>query len=342
MRTVNLYLILLTSSFSLFAEPIQFSLKSKIYVAGHNGLVGRALVRKLKAEGYTNIITRTSKELDLRNQSAVNTFFEEEKPEFVFLSAAKVGGIIANRDNPASFAYDNIMIEANVIHAAYKYRVKKLLFLGSSCIYPRNCRQPIKEEYLLSGSLEETNKSYALAKIMGIQICRSYNTQYDTNFITCMPTNLYGSYDNFDLRNSHVLPALIAKIAKAKDDNLDHVTLWGTGKPMREFLFVDDLADACLFLMRNYTGNETLNIGTGKDITIKELAHTIKEELGYAGEIVWDSSKPDGTPRKLLDVSKINNLGWHATTSLSLGIQKTISWFNAHGSHSLTQSKIRV
>ncbi len=299
---------------------------AKIYVAGHNGLVGRAIVRRLEQSDYRTIITRTFSELDLRNQQAVNDFFNIEQPEYVFLAAAKVGGILANATYPASFLHDNLAIALNVIDAAYRYGVKKLLFLGSSCIYPRDCAQPIKEEYLLTSELEQTNEPYAIAKIAGLKLCEAYNRQYGTDFISCMPTNLYGPYDNFDLNNSHVLPALIRKFSEAKRRNDSTVTVWGTGTPFREFLYVDDLADACLFLMNRYSGNETINIGTGKDITIGDVAKIIQQEVGYRGAIQFDISKPDGTPRKLLEVSKLAELGWHAPTTLKNGIRKTVAW----------------
>lgn len=304
----------------------QMDYHAKIYVAGHNGLVGSAIIKRLRAKGYTNIITRSHKELDLRNQATVNQFFEKERPEYVFLAAAKVGGIVANNTYRAEFIYDNLMIAANVVHAAYVFGVKKLLFLGSSCIYPRNCPQPIKEEYLLTGELEHTNEPYAIAKIAGLKLCESYNRQYGTTFISCMPTNLYGPGDNFDLNNSHVLPALIRKFLHAKKYNEPTVTLWGTGAPYREFLFVDDLADAAIFLMNNYTGNETINVGTGVDVTIGDAAKLIKELVGYEGEIVYDHSKPDGTPRKLLQVDKLKALGWRARVDLRTGIERTLTW----------------
>jgi len=304
----------------------QMPLHKKIYIAGHQGLVGRAIERALRAMGYKNIVTFTREELDLRDQQQVFTMFNRERPDYIFLAAAKVGGIVANRDYPAEFIYDNLMIEANIIHAAYRFNAKKLLFLGSSCIYPRDCPQPIKEEYLLSGPLESTNDAYAVAKIAGITLCQAYNRQYGANFISCMPTNLYGSFDNFDLHNSHVLPALLRKVYEAKQCGDDHFVVWGSGTPYREFLFVDDLADACIFLMNTYEGNDIINIGTGKDITIKELAHIIKEVVGFEGDIIWDRTKPDGTPRKLLDVSRLSELGWQATTSLREGIQKTLEW----------------
>ena len=300
---------------------------SKIYVAGHRGLVGSAIMRKLQQEGYTNIITRTHKELDLTNQAQTQEFFEKEKPEYVFLAAAKVGGIHANNTYPADFAYINIMIESNVIKASFDYGVKKLLFLGSSCIYPKLCPQPIKEEYLLTGLLEKTNEAYAIAKIAGLKMCQYFNRQYGTNYISVMPTNLYGPNDNFDLETSHVLPALIRKFHEAKINNKPYVEVWGTGTPRREFLHVDDLADATVYLMNNYDENEPLNIGTGKDITIKELAELIKEIVGYEGEIKFDTTKPDGTPRKLLDVSRLHNAGWEHKITLREGIENTYEWF---------------
>lgn len=321
--------LLLLLNLALF-ESYAMHKTSKIYVAGHTGLVGSALVRALRACNYTNIITRTSAQLDLRNQQAVNDFFATERPEYVFLAAAKVGGIHANNTLRAEFIYDNIMIEANIIHAAYRYGVQKLLFLGSSCIYPRNCPQPIKEEYLLTGPLELTNEPYALAKIAGLKMCESYNCQYGTNFIACMPTNLYGPYDNFDLVSSHVLPALIARMQQAKINGDKQVVVWGSGTPRREFLFVDDLALALIFLMNHYNGNLPVNIGTGQDVTIAELALLIKDAVGFTGELIFDSSKPDGTPRKLLDVSCINNLGWCAQTTLRDGIAHTVAWYTAH------------
>lgn len=300
---------------------------AKIYVAGHRGLVGSAIMRKLKKEGYNNLVYRTSSELDLRRQKKVEDFFEEEKPEYVILAAAKVGGIQANDTYSAEFLYDNLMIESNVIDAAYQNDVKKLLFLGSSCIYPKFADQPMKEDYLLSGKLESTNEGYAVAKITGIKLCEHYNKQYDTNFISAMPTNLYGPNDNFDLETSHVLPALIRKFHEAKVNNEDEVVIWGTGKPRREFLHVDDLADALLFLMNNYNGDQFVNVGVGKDISILELAELIKDIVGFEGEIVNDLSKPDGTPRKLLDVTRLNDLGWEAQISLEEGIKDTYKWF---------------
>lgn len=297
-------------------------LNSKIYVAGHRGMVGSAIVRKLKNEGYNRIITRTSSELDLRNQDAVESFFRREQPDYVFLAAAKVGGIHANNTFRAEFIYDNMMIQNNVIHCSYINDVKKLLFLGSSCIYPKFSEQPIKEDYLLTGKLEPTNQPYALAKITGIEMCNAYRSQYGCDFISAMPTNLYGPNDNYDLNNSHVLPALIRKFHEAKKQNLPNVTMWGTGKPKREFLHVDDLADACYFLMENYSGDTALNVGTGEDISIIDLAILIKRTIGYEGEIINDLTKPDGTPRKLLDVSLINSLGWKSKISLDLGINE--------------------
>jgi len=303
---------------------------SKIYVAGHGGLVGSALVRELEKQGYKNIVTKTREELDLTSQVAVSNFFMTEKPDYVFLAAAKVGGIFANDTYPADFIRDNLMIETNVIDSAYKNNVKKLLFLGSSCIYPKLALQPLKEEYLLTGELESTNKAYAVAKIVGIVMCQSYNKQYGTNFISVMPTNLYGEGDNFDLENSHVLPAMIRKFDDAKKSNSKEVTLWGTGNPKREFLYVDDLANACLFLMNNYDSSEIINIGTGEDLSILELANVVKEIVGYQGNIVWDSLKPDGAPRKLLDVSKIQSLGWKHSVSLREGIKRSYEWYKAN------------
>lgn len=294
---------------------------SKIYIAGHKGMVGSAIVRNLINKGFSNIITRTSKELDLTNQTAVNNFFETEKPEYVILAAAKVGGIHANNVYRADFIYLNLMIECNVIHSAYKYAVKKLLFLGSSCIYPKMAPQPLKEEYLLSGYLENTNEPYAIAKIAGIKLCESYRKQYGCDFISAMPTNLYGPNDNYDLENSHVLPALIRKFHEAKINNEKEVVIWGTGKPKREFLHVDDLAEACYFLLENYSDEEFVNIGTGEDISIYDLALIVKDIVGYNGEIIKDDSKPDGTPRKLMDVSKINSLGWKHQIDLKKGIE---------------------
>jgi GDP-L-fucose synthase len=294
---------------------------SKIYIAGHRGMVGSALVRKLEHEGYSNIVTRTSTELDLRNQQAVADFFAQEKPDYVFLAAAKVGGIVANNTYRAEFIYDNLMMESNIIHHSYVNGVKKLLFLGSSCIYPKLAPQPLKEEYLLSGYLEHTNQPYAVAKIAGIELCDSYRAQYGCNFISAMPTNLYGPNDNYDLEKSHVLPAMLRKFITAKRNNLPEVELWGTGSPRREFLHVDDLATACLHLMAHYNEQGLVNIGTGEDVTIKELAELIQSITGYDGAIRWNTDKPDGTPRKLMDVSKINRFGWKAGIDLPTGIR---------------------
>ena len=296
---------------------------SKIYVAGHNGMVGSAIVRKLKDLGYTNIVTKSKKELDLTNQFLVNQFFHFERPEYVFLAAAKVGGIKANDQFRADFIYQNLMIQSNIIKASYDCGVKKLLFLGSSCIYPKFCEQPIKEEYLLTGTLEPTNDAYAIAKIAGIKMCQDFNKQYGTNYISVMPTNLYGPGDNYDLNNSHVLPAMIRKFHEAKLEEKDKVEIWGTGTPKREFLYVDDLADACIHLMLNYNDSEIVNIGTGQDVTIAELAIGIKNIVGFRGDIYFNTDMPDGTPRKLLDVSKLTSLGWTYKTSLKEGIQKT-------------------
>lgn len=298
-------------------------LNSKIFVAGHNGMVGSAILRKLKSEGYTNIITASHKEVDLINQVAVLDFFNYHKPEYVFLSAAKVGGIMANNLYPAEFIYQNLMIECNVIEMCYKFNVKKLLFLGSSCIYPRESPQPIKEEYLLSSHLEKTNEAYSLAKIAGIIMCQSYNRQYGTKYISVMPTNLYGPNDSYHIENSHVFPALIRKIHEAKVRGDKSITLWGTGSPYREFLHVDDLANACIFLMKNYNDGEIVNVGSGKDLTIKELAFLMKKHIGFEGDILFDSTKPDGTPKKLLDVSKLHSLGWKHTIELEEGIRET-------------------
>ena len=293
---------------------------SKIYVSGHRGMVGSAIVRKLEEQGYQNLLLRTSKELDLRNQAAVNNFFEAEKPEYVFIAAAKVGGIQANNVYRADFLYDNLMIEANLIHASHEHEVSKLLFLGSSCIYPKMAPQPLKEEYLLTDYLEPTNEPYAIAKIAGIKLCENYQRQYGDNFISAMPTNLYGPNDNYDLNNSHVLPALLRKFHTAKHEGHDSVEIWGTGSPKREFLHVDDLADACLVLMNQYEGTDWFNVGTGEDISIKDLALMIKKVVGFQGELKFDSSKPDGTPRKLMDVSKIHQAGWRHKISLEEGI----------------------
>jgi GDP-L-fucose synthase len=301
---------------------------AKIYIAGHRGMVGSGLERKLRKEGYSNIITRTSSELDLRNQGAVNKFFEKEKPEYVILAAAKVGGIHANNTYRGEFIYNNLMIEANIIHAAYLNKVTKLLFLGSSCIYPKMALQPLKEEYILSGYLEPTNQPYAIAKIAGIEMCDSYRAQYGCNFISAMPTNLYGTNDNYHPENSHVLPALIRKIILAKKNNEPNVTIWGTGTPRREFLHVDDLADACFFLLQNYNEPGFVNIGCGTDITIKDLAEMIVQGVEYKGQLIFDTTKPDGTPRKLLDITKLKRIGWLPKISLKNGLKKTIEEVN--------------
>lgn len=298
---------------------------AKIYVAGHNGMVGSAIVRNLSQNGFENIVYRNSKELNLINQNEVNDFFEKEKPDYVFLAAAKVGGIHANNVYRADFIYQNLMIECNVIHAAFQFKVKKLLFLGSSCIYPKIAPQPLKEEYLLSGFLEYTNEPYAIAKIAGIKLCESYRKQYGCNFISAMPTNLYGPNDNYDLENSHVLPALIRKFHSAKINGDDSVTIWGTGSPKREFLHVDDLAEACFYLLKNYNEVQIVNVGTGEDISIFDLAQVVKEVVGFEGKIKKDESKPDGTPRKLMDVSKIHSLGWKHKINLKEGIEKVYS-----------------
>lgn len=296
---------------------------SLIFVAGSNGMVGSAIVRNLTKQGFTNILIRTRKELDLCNQQAVNTFFETYKPEYVFLAAAKVGGIIGNKTRPAEFIYENLAIETNIIHAAHIYKVTKLLFLGSSCIYPKFAPQPMTEDVLLTSELEPTNEYYAIAKIAGIKMCEGYRKQYGDNFISAMPTNLYGQGDNYHLENSHVMPAMLRKFHEAKESNAPTVTIWGTGSPKREFLHVDDLAEACVHLMLTYNEAEHINIGTGEDITIKELAEAIKEVVGYTGEIIFDTDRPDGPPRKLLDVSKINNLGWKHTVDLQTGVSIT-------------------
>ncbi|MCR4923545.1 MAG: GDP-L-fucose synthase [Lachnospiraceae bacterium] len=300
---------------------------AKIYVAGHKGLVGSAIVRSLKKKGYTNIVGRSHKELDLMDQAAVRDFFEKEKPEYVVLAAAKVGGINANNTYPADFAYENMQIQCNVIRCAHDYKVKKLLFLGSSCIYPRLAPQPIPESALLTGPLEVTNEAYAIAKISGLMMCRFFKRQYGDDFISCMPTNLYGPYDNYDLKNSHVLPAMIRKFHEAKVNNAPSVELWGTGKVLREFLYVDDMADACVFLLENYSGEEHVNIGTGKEVTIKELADIVRSTVGYEGDIVWNSDMPDGTPRKLCDVTKLHELGFNHKIDLEEGVKLAYDWF---------------
>ena len=298
---------------------------SKIYIAGHRGLVGSAIMRRLGAGGYRNVITRSHAELDLIDQSAVNAFIDKERPEYVFLAAAKVGGINANNTYPADFIYQNLMIESNIVHASYRHGVKKLMFLGSSCIYPKHAPQPMKEEYLLTGTLEPTNEPYAIAKIVGIKMCAGYNRQYATNFMSAMPTNLYGPEDNYDLKNSHVLPALVRKTHEAKAQGVEDVLVWGSGTPKREFLYSDDLADACVFLMERYNASdigEFVNIGAGKEITIRELAELVADVIGFRGRLVFDSTKPDGSPRKLLDVSRLQALGWEARTGFREGIMK--------------------
>ena len=301
--------------------------QAKVFVAGHNGLVGGAVVRALKQQGYSNLVVRSSRELDLRQQQAVEDFFATEKPAYVFLAAAKVGGIQANNVYRGEFLYDNLMIESNIIHSAYRHQVQKLLFLGSSCIYPKLCAQPMREDYLLTGALEPTNEPYAIAKIAGLKLCENYCRQYGVNFISAMPTNLYGVNDNFDLNNSHVLPALMRKFHEAKINQASTVTVWGTGEPLREFLYVDDLADALIYLMKTYDDVDFVNVGTGQEISIKELALTIQAVVGFEGELVFDTSKPNGTPRKLLDVSRLNSLGWQAQTDLKTGIEKTYAWY---------------
>lgn len=301
--------------------------EAKIYIAGHRGMVGSAIVRRLSNLGYTNLLTRTHNELDLVNQQAVVDFLREEKPNYIFMAAAKVGGIHANNTFRAEFLYQNLMIETNVVHAAWQANINRMLFLGSSCIYPRDCPQPISEEYLLTGPLEQTNEPYAIAKIAGIKLCESYNRQYGTQYVSAMPTNLYGPNDSYDLNNSHVLPALIRKVYEAKLRGDAEIVVWGSGKPMREFLYVDDLADACVFLMENHISDGLFNIGTGEDVTIRELAETVMDVVGFKGTIVYDSGKPDGTPRKLLNVNKMKDLGWFATTGLRDGIAKAYADF---------------
>lgn len=305
----------------------------KIYVAGHRGLVGSAIVRNLKSKGYTNIVGRTHQELELTDQAAVRAFFEEEKPDVVVLAAAKVGGINANNTAPADFAWDNMQVQCNVIKCCHDYKVKKLLFLGSTCIYPKMAAQPIVEDALLTGPLEQTNEAYAIAKISGMQMCKYFKRQYGDNFISCMPTNLYGPYDNYDLKGSHVLPAMIRKFHEAKMQNAPTVELWGTGSPLREFLYVDDMADACVFLLENYDGEQHVNIGTGKELTIKELAELVKKTVGFEGEIVWNKTMPDGTPRKLTDVTKLHELGWTHKVELEEGVKFAYEWFKENVDH---------
>ena len=306
------------------------SKQAKIYVTGHRGMVGSAIVRRLQASDYANILTRTHADLDLTNQSAVAEFFLKQKPDYVFMAAAKVGGIHANNSCRADFIYQNLMMEANIIHAAWQAGVQRLLFLGSSCIYPRDCPQPIKEEYLLTGPLEQTNEPYAIAKIAGIKLCESYNRQYNTQYVSVMPTNLYGPNDNYDLNYSHVLPALIRKAHEAKVRGDKELVVWGSGKPMREFLYVDDMADACVFLMENGVADGLFNVGTGEDVTIRELAETVMNVVGFKGGIVFNTSKPDGTPRKLLNVDRMHALGWQAKTELRAGIAKAYKDFTTH------------
>ncbi|MBD5456164.1 MAG: GDP-L-fucose synthase [Lachnospiraceae bacterium] len=299
----------------------------KIYVAGHRGLVGSAIVRNLQAKGYENVFGRTHKELDLTDQAAVREFFEKERPDAVVLAAAKVGGINANNTTPAEFAYENMQIQCNVIECCHRYHVKKLLFLGSTCIYPRMAPQPIPEDALLTGPLEETNEAYAIAKISGLEMCKFYKRQYGDDFISCMPTNLYGPYDNYDLSGSHVMPAMIRKFHEAKVSGASEVELWGTGTPLREFLYVDDMADACVFLLENYSGEQHVNIGTGKEVTIKELAEIVKRTVGFEGEIAWNADMPDGTPRKLTNVDKLHGLGWTHKVELEEGVELAYRWF---------------
>ncbi len=310
----------------------------KIYVAGHRGLVGSAIVRNLQSKGYNNIVGRTHKELELTDQQAVRAFFEEERPDVVVLAAAKVGGINANNTTPAEFIYDNMQVQCNVIHCCHQYGVKKLLFLGSTCIYPKMAPQPIPEDALLTGPLETTNEAYAVAKIAGMEMCKFYKRQYGDDFISCMPTNLYGPHDNYDLKGSHVLPAMIRKFHEAKLGNAPSVELWGTGTPLREFLYVDDMADACVFLLENYDGEQHVNIGTGKEVTIKELAEMVKETVGFEGEIIWNDSMPDGTPRKLTDVTKLHSLGWRHKVELEEGIKMAYDWFKENVEYFFTIS----
>lgn len=335
MKRIRFIIRCLCSTFvsNLNFQNVNFNKKleisDKIYVAGHNGMVGSAIVRKLKSLGFTNFLLRTSKELDLRNQIEVFDFLQKEKPDYVFLAAAKVGGIVANNTYRGQFLYENLQIQNNVIHGSYLAEVKKLMFLGSSCIYPKLAPQPLKEDYLLTGLLEPTNEPYAIAKIAGIKMCEAYREQYGCNYISVMPTNLYGPNDNYDLNNSHVLPAMIRKFHEAKLEDKPSVELWGTGSPMREFLHANDLAEACVYLMENYNDSTLVNIGTGVDVTIKELAETIKNEVGYEGEIVWNTEKPDGTPRKLMDVSKLNGLGWKHSIELKDGIAMVYKEYKA-------------
>ncbi|HKM05058.1 MAG TPA: GDP-L-fucose synthase [Lachnospiraceae bacterium] len=303
------------------------NIKDKIYIAGHRGLVGSAIVRNLQEKGYQNVIGKSHKELDLTNQAQVTSFFEKERPDIVILAAAKVGGINANNTTPAEFVYDNLQIQCNVIKCCHDFKVKKLLFLGSTCIYPKLAPQPMKEEALLTGPLEETNEAYAIAKIAGLEMCKFFKRQYGDNFISCMPTNLYGPHDNYDLEGSHVMPAMIRKFHEAKKSNLKTVELWGTGTPLREFLYVDDMADACVYLLEHYSGEQHVNIGTGNEVSIKELAETVKNVVGFTGEIIWNTKMPDGTPRKLTSVEKIHGLGWTHKVDLLEGVQLAYQWF---------------
>jgi GDP-L-fucose synthase len=312
--------------------PIEIPRSARIYVAGHRGLVGSAIVRRLRSEGFEQILTATRDELDLRDQAAVGRWFRENRPEYVFLVAGTVGGILANSTRPAEFIYDNLMIHATVVHAAHEQNVRRLLYLGSSCIYPRDCPQPIREEYLLTGLLEPTNEPYAIAKISGIKLCQAYRRQYGSDFISAMPTNLYGPHDNFDLQSSHVLPALIRKFHDAKVEGRGEVVVWGTGSPKREFLHVDDLAGACLFLMRHYQDDSHINVGTGEDLSIRQLAEEIRDVVAPGARLVFDAGKPDGTPRKLLDVSRLHTLGWRHSIDLAAGIRSTYDWFLANSS----------
>lgn len=311
-------------------NSLTISKDAKIYVAGHTGLAGSAIVRRLRQLGHHNIVTRKHAELDLVNQAAVHSFMRSVQPDYIFLAAAKVGGIFANNAFPADFIYQNLLIESNIIHAAYESGIKRLLFLGSSCIYPKECPQPMREDYLLTGPLEATNEPYAIAKIAGIKLCEAYNRQYGTQYLSVMPTNLYGPNDNFDLQNSHVLPALLRKMHEAKESGEDRMTVWGTGSPYREFLHVDDLADACCFLMNHSVTDSVLNIGSGQEVTIRELAEIIREEVGFTGDLYFDRTKPDGTYKKLLDVTRMTKLGWEAKTDLRSGISSTYAWFMEH------------
>ena len=326
-KTIDTYLVQIGIYSFERKKEIKMNKTDKIYVAGHRGLVGSAIVRNLQAKGYTNIIGRTHSELDLKDQQAVRDFFEKERPDIVVLAAAKVGGINANNTTPANFIYENLQIQCNVIQCCHEYKVKKLLFLGSTCIYPKMAPQPIQEDALLTGPLETTNEAYAIAKISGLEMCKFYKRQYNDNFISCMPTNLYGPHDNYDLNGSHVMPAMIRKFHEAKVSGAQSVELWGTGTPLREFLYVDDMADACVFLLENYDGEQHVNIGTGKEISIKELAETVKKTVGFTGEIVWNKDMPDGTPRKLTDITKLHNLGWTHKVDLEEGVALAYKWF---------------